>query len=194
MASFSSAVHWAGDHPVTTAVGAFATGAILLLMLRGHGGGNNGMSAFYAAQAAQAASGNQLMAAQDANKTAVAVAGIAADRDKSLATISGGASVQLATINGTIAQSHDAAAVAINSANQTTIQQKQRQDYYLGKGALELQSQRDQQNFAIQVGQQQLEANAQPYLIDLMRQGGDQAALAAHYSDTLASSVYHAAH
>lgn len=86
MSGISGAVAWSGKHPVTLAVGVFAIGAVILLMMKGHGGdpAAGGMGQFYAAQAAQAASGNSLMAVQANDKTAVALAGIAADRDKTL--------------------------------------------------------------------------------------------------------------
>lgn len=86
MSVFHGAVEWSGKHPVTLAVGVFAIGAVILLMMKGGGGSAaaGGMGQFYAAQAAQAASGNSLMAVQANDKTAVALAGIAADRDKTL--------------------------------------------------------------------------------------------------------------
>jgi len=76
MSGISGAISYAGKHPVTVAVGVFAVGAVLLLLLRGNGGGqtsDGGMNAFYAAQAAQASSGNALLAAQKQVMGAIAI-------------------------------------------------------------------------------------------------------------------------
>lgn len=56
-------LQWAKDHPLLIAGGVFFVG-LLLLMGRGSGGGDGGMSAFYAAQAAQKQSGDAVMMAQ----------------------------------------------------------------------------------------------------------------------------------
>jgi len=117
MSGFNGAVKWAGDHPVMVAVGVFGIGAIILLMMqpKSSGGGDNGMGAFYAAQSAQAASGNSLMAIQEQSKAAVALGGIAADRDKHIAdtasatniavnTVQAQTDVNLAQINADLAQ------------------------------------------------------------------------------------------
>lgn len=86
MSAVSGAVEWSGKHPVVLAVGVFALGAVILLMLKGGGGSAaaGGMGQFYAAQAAQAASGNSLMAVQANDKTAVALAQLASTRDTTL--------------------------------------------------------------------------------------------------------------
>lgn len=118
------AIDWAGQHPVTTAVGAFAVGAIILLMLKGGGGGsNNGMAAFYAAQAAQAQSGNALMIAQDQDKTAVALAQTAAAYHAQVATVQSQTDLNLASINAGVANSQE-----------LTRQEAQKQQFFLATG------------------------------------------------------------
>lgn len=178
MSAIKGAVNWAGEHPVTVAVGVFAFGAIVLLMLSGRKGGvaaNNGMGAFYAAQASQAASGNSLMAVQAQGKTATAIAQIAADRDKAIATTGAGvATVQSQTDLG-IAQVN---ADVLNNA-ELTRQQAQRQQFFLGVGA------------------QQIEGQAFPYFLQDFSSGNpvsSAAALTAWQALIAGGANYHPAH
>ena len=177
MSAIKGAVHWAGEHPVTVAVGVFAIGAVILLMMKGSGGGaaDNGMSSFYAAQAAQASSGNSLMAVQSQGKTATAIAQIAADRDKAIATTGAGvATVQSQTDLG-IAQVN---ADVLNNA-ELTRQQAQRQQFFLGVGA------------------QQIEGQAFPYFLQDFSTGNPNVsgpALAAWQALIAGGANYHPAH
>lgn len=177
MSAIKGAVHWAGEHPVTVAVGVFAIGAVLLLMMKGGGSGaaNNGMSAFYAAQASQAASGNSLAAVQAQGKTATAIAQIAANRDTTIAatgaqvaTVQSQTDVQLAQLNADV----------LNNA-ELTRQQAQRQQFFLG------------------VGEQQIEGQAFPYFLQDFSSGNpvsSAAALTAWQSLIAGGTVYHPAH
>lgn len=72
----SNPLHWAAEHPVPVAVGVFAVGAVLLLLMGGKGGqaSDGGMSAFYAAQAAQTNAAAGLAATQSNNATALGIA------------------------------------------------------------------------------------------------------------------------
>lgn len=177
MSAIKGAVHWAGEHPVTVAVGVFAVGAILLLMMRkpSAAGANNGMASFYAAQAAQASSGNSLMAVQSQGKTATAIAQIAADRDKAIAntgaavaTVQSQTDVQLAQVNADV----------LNNA-ELTRQQAQRQQFFLGVGA------------------QQIEGQAFPYFLQDFSSGNpvsSAAALTAWQALIAGGANYHPAH
>lgn len=169
MSAISGAVNWAGKHPVTVAVGVFALGAVLLLVLRKPAAsGNNGMSAFYAAQAAQAASGNSLMAVQNQVKGATAIAQIQADQNVQIATIGGQTSTNLAGINASVA-----------NAAELTRQEAQRQQFFLG------------------VGQQQIEGAAFPYFLQDIASGNPNAgagALAAWLALIQGGDQYHPAH
>ncbi len=151
MSGLHGAVEWAGKHPVPTAIGVFAVGAVLLLMLRGGGGGaapDNGMGAFYAAQAASAASGNQLAAVQAQGKAATAIAQIGADRDTHLGDTAAATSIAVNTVQ---AQT-DLGLAGINAGvlnnAELTRQQAQRQQFFLS------------------VGQQQIEGQLAPYLLN----------------------------
>lgn len=74
-------LHWAAEHPVPVAVGVFAIGAVLLLVMGGSSGGSQagaGMSAFYAAQAAQSQDNATVAVTQSNNNAALGVAQIQA--------------------------------------------------------------------------------------------------------------------
>lgn len=85
MSQISAAFKWASEHPVPTAVGVFAVGAILLLMTRNTSAGASGdatsAAAYYAAEAQQGISGNQLAETQIVAQAATtqALAATAAD-------------------------------------------------------------------------------------------------------------------
>lgn len=104
MAGISDAVSWAGKHPVTTAVGAFALGAVILLMMRGGGGGGSSggnLSAFYAAQAAQAGADAQVRGVQAQTQAAVAINGQNVAGATQIASISAVTAEDLANIHAT---------------------------------------------------------------------------------------------
>lgn len=70
---------WIKSHPLSTAGGVVAVGFVFLMLNRPQQSGDGGMSAFYAAQAAQKQSGDSVMVAQmQAN---VATAGIGAQAE-----------------------------------------------------------------------------------------------------------------
>lgn len=168
MAGIQGAVEWAGKHPVPVAMGVFAVGAIILLMMRPTSSGDNGMSAFYAAQSAQAASGNSLMAVQDTNKTQVALADIAGQYGVQVNTIRAQTDVSLAGINADVLNNQE-----------LTRQQAQRQQFFLG------------------AGQQGIEAAAFPYFLRNFSSGDPvQAASALDAWKALAASAtaYNPAH
>lgn len=110
-------IEWAGKHPVPVFVGVVVGGGVLIMLMRGGGGssssGDNGMSAFYAAQAAQANSGNQLMAIQNQDATALGIAQVNAG---AATTINGQNTGAATTING---QNTDTA-LAITQTNDST--------------------------------------------------------------------------
>lgn len=177
MSAIKGAVHWAGEHPVTVAVGVFAIGAVILLMMKGSGGGaaNNGMSSFYAAQASQAASGNSLMAVQAQGKTATAIAQIAANRDTAIANT--GAAVATVQSQTDVNLAQIGADVANNA--ELTRQQAQRQQFFLGVGA------------------QQIEGQAFPYFLQDFSSGNpvsSAAALTAWQALIAGGANYHPAH
>lgn len=180
MGMISKAVDWAGEHPITTAVGAFAIGAVLLIVLKGGGGGGAGsaMSSFYAAQAAQAASGNTLAASQAQSAAAVSVAQIAAARDVTIAQTSGSTQTGLAQINGSTQVQLAQINAPLALAQETTNQQAQKQQFWLA------------------TGEQQLQGQAAPYLLqDLARGGNSGAGAAAVWADFIGGgTAYHAAH
>lgn len=78
--NLQGAAHWAGEHPVIIAGGVFVIGGLLLLVLSGNNGSANSNlgSAYFAAQAAQGVSGNQLQATQIAAQASTTQA-LAAD-------------------------------------------------------------------------------------------------------------------
>lgn len=71
-------VIWAKDHPLLTGVLVIGGGLLVLSMLKGGGGGGGGdgsaVGAYYAAESAQAQSGNALMATQIAAQASTAQA------------------------------------------------------------------------------------------------------------------------
>lgn len=198
MAGISSAVEWAGKHPVTVAVGVFALGAVFLLFMRGSssGTGDGGMSAFYAAQAAQAASGNQLMAVQAQGKTATAIAQIAADRDVQLADYATQAAAT--QVAGGISLAEIAAAASAHAAtvqSQTDIQLAQyNRDVLMASELTRQQAQKQQ--FYLNAGIQQIYGQTSPYLLQLIGQGGQQAAAAVEWikAAIAGQTTYNAAH
>ena len=110
-------VHWADEHPVIVGVAVFAIGGIVLLSLnKGGGASDGGMGAFYAAQAAQNASNNQVALAQVNNTGATAIAQIAANQNVAIANT--GASVAL--------------------AQNETAQQGQKQQFFLDTGVQQI--------------------------------------------------------
>lgn len=143
MAGMSDALHWAEKHPVPLAIGVFCVGAVLLLLLSGSkssaASSGSGLGTFYAAQAAQASSGNQLMATQDQDKTAVALAQIGASNQQALATTSAG--VSLASIDAN-------QAVALKQLNITA--RNNNEQYLLGQQSLENQYAVNDWNYALQ--------------------------------------------
>jgi len=179
MAGFHGAVEWAGKHPVPTALGVFAVGAVLLLMFRGGRtapASDGGMSAFYAAQAASAASGNQLAAVQEQGKAATAIAQIAAGRDTHIADTAAATNIAVNTVQAqTDVQLAGINAGVLNSA-ELTRQQAQKQQFFLS------------------VGQQQIEGQAFPYFLQQLGTNGGSAALAAWQSLIAGGSQYDPAH
>jgi CCR4-NOT transcriptional regulation complex NOT5 subunit len=162
MSAIKGAVHWAGEHPVTTGVGVFAIGAILLLMLRpSSGGANNGMASFYAAQAAQAQSGNSLMAVQEQGKAATAIAQISANRDVHIADTAAATNAQINTVQAQTDVSLAGINAGVANAAEMTRQQAQRQQFFLG------------------VGEQQLQGQATPFFLNNMASGNPASAAAA---------------
>lgn len=189
----SGAVHWAGEHPIPTAVGVFAVGAILLLVLRPATPtvADNGMSAFYAAQAVQATSGNQLMAVQNQDATALGVAQVAAARDvgmvtaqgatdTSLASINGASAVQLADITGSdalatvqnnnataisLADAAGAFSVATNTVNAQTSVQLAQINADTAAAAELTRQQAQKQQFFLATGEQQIEGAIAPFIM-----------------------------
>jgi len=159
MSAIKGAVHWAGEHPVTTAVGVFAVGAVILLILKPGAApaGDNGMSAFYAAQAAQSASGNSLMAIQAQGKAATAIAQISADRDTHIADTASAANIAINTVQAqTDLGLAGINADVLNNA-ELTRQQAQKQQFFLA------------------TGQQQIEGQALPYFLQQISGGGASA-------------------
>lgn len=133
MAGISGALGWAAKNPVPVALGVFAIGAFVLLFMRKPVVvQDSGMGAFYAAQAAGNASGNELAMIQAQVGGAVAAARIAAERDLGLADKAGSFSIQANTIK---AQT-DTTLAAFNRDvllnQELTRQQGQRQQYWLG--------------------------------------------------------------
>jgi hypothetical protein len=191
MSAVTGAVHWAGEHPVTTAVGAFAIGAVVLLMMRGSGGGggDNGMGAFYAAQSAQSASGNSLAAVQAQSKAAVQIAQLASDRDVALATANGATNVQLAGIN----KDATVAVAGLNMGRDVTIAGYGR-DVALSQELTAQQGQRQQ--FWLATGQNQVQGQSLPWILETIKAGGpgadDAAALA--LAQIAGATTYHPAH
>lgn len=135
-------IKWAGDHPLVLGVAVFAVGAVVLLMFRKPVVvQDSGMGAFYAAQSASAASGNQLAAVQAQVAGATAIAQIAANRDATLADTAAKYSAQ---VNTTQAQT-DLALAQLNKdvalAQETTKIQAQNKAYWQGVGQNALQGQ-----------------------------------------------------
>jgi hypothetical protein len=190
MSAISSAADWGGKHPVTLAVGVFAVGAVILLLMRPRPVVmDNGMGAFYAAQSASANSGNQLAAVEAQVTGATAIAQIAASRDVSLASTAGNNSAQLADIAGkysvqvnTIQAQTDTTLASFNHdvlmKAEDTRQQAQKQAYFQG------------------VGQNAEQEHALPYLLQALMQGGTTATAAASVLNRFieGGSQYYAAH
>jgi hypothetical protein len=105
------AAHWAGEHPVPMIVGVLGLGAVFILLTRpsNAGAADSGMAGFYAAQSAQAASGNSLMAVQNQDATAVAING----QNTS-------AAVAINADNNTTSRGQTAAAVTVDAQNNAT--------------------------------------------------------------------------
>lgn len=101
-------IDYAKSHPLMIAGGVFAAGVVWLLMSQGSGGGDsNGLSAFYAAQAAQKTSGDQVAIAQIQAQAQTSTGLAYLDTQKSINQI--WSSTQLA-------QSHEANQTAITLA------------------------------------------------------------------------------
>lgn len=181
MSGFHGAVEWAGKHPVPTALGVFAVGAVLLLMMRGGGSApasDGGMSAFYAAQAASNASGNQLAAVQEQGKAATAIAQIAAGRDIHIADTASATNIAVNTVQAQTDVQLAGINAGVLSQAELTRQQAQRQQFFLSTGI------------------QQIFGQAMPYFLQQFSQGGDSAAaaLAAWQSSVAGGIQYSAAH
>lgn len=190
MSAISGAVKWAGDHPVLIAVGVFAVGAVFLLMSRPAPAGDSGIGAFYAAQAAQANSGNQLAGVQAQVAGATAIAKIASERDQAIAATSGATAANLATIQGKSAA--DLADIAGKYNVQVNTVQAQRDVTLAGYNrdislAAELTRQQAQkQSFFLGVGQNQVQGASLPYLLQALQQGG---AAGANARDVLIAQI-----
>lgn len=181
MSGIHGAVEFAGKHPVGTAVGVFAVGALLLLMFRGGGSApasDGGMSAFYAAQAASNASGNQLAAVQEQGKAATAIAQIGANRDMHLGDTAAATSIAVNTVQAQTDVQLAGINASVLSQAELTRQQAQKQQFFLS------------------VGIQQLLGQSMPFLIDLMRHGGTGADAAASVWQTQVAggTAYSSAH
>lgn len=141
MASIHGALHWAKEHPVPLAIGVFAVGAVVLLLMNSgssSSSGSSGLSSFYAAQAAQAQSGNSLMATQDQDKTAVALAQIGTANQQALATTAAGVSTANIAANQAVALKQ----LAVTS-------QANQQQYNLGVQSLNNQYAENAWNYAL---------------------------------------------
>lgn len=179
MSGIKGAVEWAGHHPVPVALGVFAVGAVLLLVFRGNSGGDNGMGAFYAAQAAQAASGNALMTTQAQVKGATAIAQIAADRDVHLADTGAATSLAINTVQAQTDVNLANINASVLSQAELTRQQAQKQQFFLG------------------VGIQQLLGQSLPYLLQDFASGDPtrtQGAVAAWQAALQGGTNYSASH
>lgn len=163
------AISWMGDHPVLVAVAVFAVGGMVLLSLNKGGGGSSdgGMGAFYAAQSAQQASNNQVNVAQVQGQTAVALAQVQGTTATGIATLATQRDTAIAQMNSDLSsKSLDLAKEAQNKA------------YWQG------------------VGQDQLEGQALPYLLQAIESANPLTS--SNAADTLqafihASQQYYAA-
>lgn len=178
MSGFHGVVEFAGKHPVGTAVGVFAVGAVILLLMKGGSApaSDGGMSAFYAAQAASAASGNQLAAVQEQGKAATAIAQIAAGRDVHLADTASATTIAVNTVQAQTDVSLAGINASVLNSAELTRQQAQKQQFFLG------------------VGIQQLFGQSMPYLLQNFAQGGDSAAAAlAAWQSSIAGGTQYSA-
>lgn len=121
-------LHWAAEHPVPTAVGVFAVGALLLLVMgSGKGGGSQagaGMSSFYAAQAAQSANNASVATTQSNNTAALGIAKIQADASTAINANNNSAAVTVNQSNNNLS--------AYETYKQTRLEtQKSAWAYYL---------------------------------------------------------------
>lgn len=133
---------WAGENPLLLGIGVFAIGAIILVLFRKPVVvQDSGMGAFYAAQSASSASGNQLASVQAQVAGATAIAGISANRDVSLADVSARYSAQVNTVQAqtdiTLAQLNK----DVELSRETTKIQAQNKAYWQGVGQNALQGQ-----------------------------------------------------
>jgi hypothetical protein len=153
----SGALNWAGKNPVLLAFGVFIVGAIVLIAMRKPVQVvDSGMGAFYAAQAASTNSGNQLAAVQAQVAGATAIAGIAANRDATIADI--GAKLN-AEVNTVRAQTD----IELARVNQAIVDTEHVTRQMIAK-----------QQFFLATGQNQLQGQSLPYLIQLAAMGGAQ--------------------
>lgn len=122
-------LHWAAEHPVPTAVGVFAVGALLLIVMgAGKGGGGSqagaGMSSFYAAQAVQSANNASVATTQSNNSAAMGIAKIQADASTAINSNNNSTAVTLNQSNNDL--------TAYQTYKQTRLEtQKSAWGYYL---------------------------------------------------------------
>jgi hypothetical protein len=132
---------WAGDNPLILALGVFAVGVVVLLTLRKPVVvQDNGMSAFYAAQGASNSTSNQLAAVQAQVAGATALATIAGEYNAKITTVRAQTDVELAKVNKDVAL-----------GSQELQRQAQNKAYYQG------------------VGQNALQGQALPYLLQALQ-------------------------
>jgi hypothetical protein len=133
---------WAIDNPIPLALGVFAVGAVLLLVLRKPTViQDSGMGAFYAAQSAGAQSGNELAKVQAQVAGATAIAGIAAKRDETLSDTAGRYSVQLATVGAQTSLELAGMNKEVELVRERTKIEAQNKAYWQGVGQNALQGQ-----------------------------------------------------
>lgn len=141
MAVGSNVVKFVGDHPVILGAGVFAVGVIVLLSFRKPVVvQDSGMGAFYAAQSASAQSGNELAAVQAQVAGATAIATIAGEFQAKTNTVRAQTDVRLAELNGDVI-----------------------------KGQQELQRQAQNKAYWQGVGQNALQGQALPYLLQALQ-------------------------
>jgi hypothetical protein len=200
MAGLSGAVKWAGDNPVIVAVGVFAVGAVFILMnSKPAPAGNNGMAAFYAAQAASAQSGNQLAMVQAQVTGAQGIAKIQSERDQAIASTSGATALGLATTQGKSAAELAEIAGKYNVQTNTIQAQRDVNLANINRDVL-LESERtrqmaQKQQFFLGVGQNQIQGASLPYLLSAIQQGGSGGANAMQVmlAQILGATKYNAA-
>lgn len=131
---------WAAENPLMLGLGVFAVGAVFLLLFRKPTVvQDSGMGAFYAAQASSANSGNQLAAVQAQVAGATALATIAAEYQTKVATVGAQTDVKLAELNS-----------GVLMGQQELQRQAQNKAYWQG------------------VGQNALQGQALPYLLQAL--------------------------